>query len=96
VVRSRNHAYYGKAAMLSVITEHLFTASNIEVLGDAQKIFYGEFISPTTVKLTEVCTQSARYICLISIKFGVLRQIFMSVPNMKFDGNVSSGSRAVT
>jgi len=55
VVRSRNHGYYGKAAMLSVIIEHLFTASNIEVLGDAQKFFCGEFISPATVKLTEVC-----------------------------------------
>jgi len=41
--------------MLSVIIEHLFTASNIEVLGDAQKFFCGEFISPATVKLTEVC-----------------------------------------
>ena len=42
--------------MLSVITEHLFTASNMEVLGDGQKFFYGEFISPAIVKRTEVCT----------------------------------------
>jgi hypothetical protein len=39
VVRSRNHGCYGKEAMLSVIIELLFTASNIEVLGVAKNSF---------------------------------------------------------
>jgi hypothetical protein len=56
VVRSRNHGCYEKATMLFVIIELLFTASNIEVLGIAQKFFYGKFISPATVTPTEVCT----------------------------------------
>jgi len=46
--------------MLSVIIELLFTASNIEVLGVAKKLFYGEFISPVTVKPTEVCTLKSK------------------------------------
>jgi len=41
--------------MLSVTIEPLFTASNIEVLGVAQKFFYSEFTSPATEKPTEVC-----------------------------------------
>jgi hypothetical protein len=56
VVLSRNHGCSGKAAMLSVIIQLLFIASNIEVLGVAQKFFYGEFISLATVKPTEICT----------------------------------------
>lgn len=81
--------------MLSGI-ELLFTASKTEVLNVAQKFFYGGFISPAAVKPCEVCMKNARFICLISTKFGVSRQIFMNVPNIKFDGNVSSGSRADT
>jgi hypothetical protein len=45
VARSRNHGCYGKAAMLSVIMELLGTTSNTEVLGIAQKLFYGKIIS---------------------------------------------------
>jgi hypothetical protein len=55
-VRSRNHGCYGNAATVSVIIEHLFPASNLEVLADAKKFFYGEFISQATVKPTDVCT----------------------------------------
>jgi hypothetical protein len=33
---------------------------------------------------------------LISTKFGFSRQIFIKVPNVKFQGNLSSGNRADT
>jgi hypothetical protein len=39
VLRSRNHGCYGNAAMLSVIIELIFTASNVEVLGAAKNSF---------------------------------------------------------
>jgi len=32
----------------------------------------------------------------ILTKFGFIRQMFIKVPNIKFHGNMSSGSRAVT
>jgi hypothetical protein len=51
-------------------------------------------MSPTTIKPTQVVMQSARYLCPTLNKFGVSRQIFIKVPNIKFHGHPSSASRA--
>ena len=58
--------------------------------------FYRYLISPATIKPTQVFMQSAEYCYQILTKFGFSRQISVEIPNIKFQGNPSSGSRADT
>jgi len=57
---------------------------------------YGHLMSLETIKPTCVFTQNVQYLCPISIKFGFSGQLFMKVPNIKFHGHPSSGSRGDT
>jgi hypothetical protein len=47
-------------------------------------------ISPATIKRILVFMYSGRYFCSILTKFGLCRQIFIKIPNIKFHENPSS------
>ena len=82
VMRSRN--VYTSSAIL--IAWYYFTRT---------ERFYGDLMSPATITRT-IFIQNARYLYPISIKFGISRQIFIKVPNIRFHGNPPSGCRADT
>jgi len=70
------------------------TVSGVTILSVAQQCFYGEFMSPATMKPTLVFMRSALYFCLTLTEFGISRQIFTEASNVKFYGNPGSGRRA--
>ena len=72
------------------------TVNNIQILSVAQECFYSEFWSPVPTKRILTFMYSARCVCLNLTKPEVSRRISMQVPNVKFHGNSSSGSRADT
>jgi hypothetical protein len=53
-------------------------------------------MSLATIKCNKFSMYSARDFSPISSKLGYSRQIYIKEPNIKFDGNPSSGSRADT
>jgi hypothetical protein len=59
--------------------------------------FHGDFMSPATIiTRTEAFIQRAGHFVPISTKFGFSRHTFTEVPDIKFHGNLKSGSRADT
>jgi hypothetical protein len=50
-------------------------------------------VAAENTKHTETFMQSARYCCPILTVSGFSQQIFPQVPNIKFHGNLSTGSR---
>jgi len=56
--------------------------------------FYGDLISPATMKPTQFFMWSARHFGPIFSTFLVFRHIFIDVSNTKFHGNPFSGSHA--
>jgi hypothetical protein len=68
-------------------------ASGTHYLFIRRKRFYGDLISPTTVKRTWVFVWISPYFYSILTKFGTPRQIFVEAPDIKFDGNPFIGSR---
>ena len=61
------------------------------MLSVSQNCFYTEFISPV---ITEVLSLKYTIFCQILTRFGVFRQIFIKVPNIKFHGSSSTWRRA--
>ena len=68
VARSRNHCWSENTTMhsVSVVVGLQVTVNYIKTLSVAQKRFCGKFMSPTTIKRTQVFMQSAR--CCIETK----------------------------
>jgi len=54
--------------------------------------FYGIFMLPATIKCNSIFVWGAQYFCLILTKYWFSWQIFMKVPSVKFQRNLSSGS----
>ena len=78
--------------MRSVIVGLPVSFRGIKISIVAQKWFYGQFVPPAVKGTCEV----SDIFCLILTKFGVRRQIFVTVPSMKVACNPCSGSRADT
>lgn len=55
---------------------------------------YGDTMPPATIRHTEVFIHSGREFCPILTAFGLLRQIFIQVLNINFQGNPSRGNCA--
>ena len=64
--------------------------NNTKILNVTQKCFYSKFISGS-YKVYLGLTQSDGYFCSILTKSSVCQEVFIKYPNMKFQGNVSSG-----
>ena len=79
------------------IVELHVTVNNVNILNAAQECVYGELMSPATVTRTSVFVQNPPmfFFCPILTKFEVPLRVSMEVPpNIKFHGNLSSGSSA--
>ena len=67
--RSRYYCCNINATMRSLCTAELHvTANNIKIPGVTQKLFYVEFMTPTTMKRTYAFTPSIEYFCPILTK----------------------------
>ena len=53
--------------------------------------FYEDWMSSAIIKHISAFTWSGRYFCLILTKFEFFREIFIKVPNIRYEGNSSSG-----
>jgi hypothetical protein len=94
---SRGHRCKRKSTTRTVCTAELHaTVNNKTTFSVEQQFFYGEFISPSSTKRTLAFMYSELHFCPILRKFGVSRQIFIKIPNVKCHKNPSSGSRADT
>ena len=58
--------------------------------------FYGDLISPATIKRSEQFMWSARYFCPTVSEFEFSGQILIEVSNIKFEGYPPSGNRPET
>jgi hypothetical protein len=91
VTRSYNLCCNGNAEMRSLgIVEIHVTVNSIKILSVVRQCLCGEFMSSASTNLTQVSI-----FCAILTKPEISRQIFREVPDIKFQGNPSSGSALI-
>jgi len=61
VDHSCNQRCYGNTTHSLYIADLPINNKNMKILCDEQQCFYGEFMTPATIKYTEVFVQIARY-----------------------------------
>jgi hypothetical protein len=88
VMSALNLCSNGKATVHSVCTaELLATVRSVQMLNVLGKCSCREFKLQAAIKPSYVFMQSARYFSTVLTKFGVFRQIFIKVSNVKFHEN---------
>ena len=75
-----------KQQSIMCIIELIFTLNNKDILPVTQKYFYGEFMSPSTIRYTWVSRKVLNIFVRCWTNFRISRQSFIKVPNIDCRG----------